>query len=315
MSKVDIIVPCYNEEEVITTTCEKLTSILQKMISKGIIESNSKIILVDDGSSDATWGKILEISKNHTIVCGVKLSKNFGHQYALLAGMTTAYENNADAIISIDADLQDDPMKMFNFVNEFNSGYDIVYGVRDQRDTDTLFKKTTAGLFYFLMDSLGTSLVPNHADYRLLSRRALKALLDYKEENLFLRGIVPTIGFSSTKVFYRREARIAGESKYPLRKMIAFALDGITSFSSFPLKLVTYMGFMSFLIGFIMFIYAVYRKVTGGVVLGWTSLMTSVWILGGIQLLSLGVIGEYIGKTFVETKRRPRYFVDHIINK
>lgn len=315
MSKVDIIVPCYNEEEVITTTCEKLTSILQKMISKGIIESNSKIILVDDGSSDATWGKILEISKNHTIVCGVKLSKNFGHQYALLAGMTTAYENNADAIISIDADLQDDPMKMFNFVNEFNSGYDIVYGVRDQRDTDTLFKKTTAGLFYFLMDSLGTSLVPNHADYRLLSRRALKALLDYKEENLFLRGIVPTIGFSSTKVFYRREARIAGESKYPLRKMIAFALDGITSFSSFPLKLVTYMGFMSFLIGFIMFIYAVYRKVTGGVVLGWTSLMTSVWILGGIQLLSLGVIGEYIGKTFVETKRRPRYFIDHIINK
>jgi glycosyltransferase involved in cell wall biosynthesis len=307
--RLGIIVPCFNEEEVLNETCKELTAIIETLIHKNKIRSDSFVLFVDDGSSDATWQLIEHDAATNRYVRGLKLSRNFGHQNALIAGMDTAAPA-VDCCITIDADLQDDVRAIEPFIDQYHQGCDIVYGVRKSRKTDTFFKKNTALAFYRLMNRMGVHLIPNHADYRLMSKRAMNELANYREENLFLRGIVPLLGFRSAKVYYDRRPRLAGQSKYPLKKMIAFAIDGITSFSIVPIKLVMSLGFLLVLIGIGIGIYAFVGWLLGHTISGWTSLILSIWLVGGMQLVAIGVIGEYIGKIFKETKKRPRYTIE-----
>ena len=304
-----IVVPCYNEELVLEKTTQELTRVLDKLVVKNKINSKSIILYVDDGSKDSTWEVIEKLTDLNAYVQGLKLSRNFGHQGALIAGLETA-RDFSDCVISIDADLQDDVDAIEMFIDKFNEGYEIVYGVRDKRDTDTFFKRNTALFYYKLMGKLGVNLVPNHADYRLLSKRALDEFVKYQEENIFIRGIIPLLGFKSAKVYYDRKERFAGESKYPLKKMLAFAFDGITSFSIAPVRFVTFLGFVLVFVGIVIAIYTLCSKIFSYTISGWTSLMLSVWLVGGVQLLAIGIIGEYIGKIFKETKRRPRYTIE-----
>lgn len=304
-----IVVPCYNEEEVLPETTKELGQILNNLIAKKKIASNSKILFVNDGSKDNTWEIISSYSKKLDYVTGIKFTRNYGHQNALLAGMSLAVKYS-DMIITIDADLQDDVNAIYKMVDKFIEGYDVVYGVRNSRDTDSFFKKHTALMYYSLMKKMGVNLVPDSADYRLLSKRATEALLHYKERNLFLRGMVPLVGYKSTKVYYPRKERYAGTSKYPLKKMIHFALDGITSFSIAPIHLIMTMGIVVMLISIVLMIYTIIEKIQGHIVPGWSSLMISIWFLGGVQLISVSVIGEYIGKVFTEVKHRPRFNIE-----
>ena len=303
-----LVIPCYNEEEVLHETSKRLLEKMNTMIASEFISNKSKILFVNDGSTDKTWSIIEELHSKNDIFSGMNLSRNRGHQTALLAGLMTAKEYSG-MTISLDADLQDDVDVIDKFVAQYYDGCDIVYGVRSSRQTDALFKRITALAFYKFMRTLGVDMVYNHADYRLMSKRALEGLSEYKEVNLFLRGLVPLIGYKYSIVEYERHERFAGESKYPLKKMIAFALDGITSLSIKPIRIITGLGFTIFFISVIALIYSLVVKFTGNTVTGWTSLTLSIWMLGGIQLLSLGVIGEYVGKMYNETKRRPRFII------
>lgn len=307
-----LVVPCYNEEQVLPETAARLTAKLQGMIDGGTVSAESRILLVNDGSRDRTWEMIADLHKQNRLVNGVKLSRNKGHQNAVLAGLMTAMPL-CDMAISLDADLQDDVDIIDQFVAEYYGGSDIVYGVRNSRATDTAFKRTTALGFYKVMKALGVDIVENHADYRLMSRRALEGLAEFSEVNLFLRGIVPLIGYKSAVVKYDRHERFAGESKYPLKKMLAFAFDGITSFSVKPIRLITTLGFVIFAVSLLVLLYSLIVWVLGKTVAGWTTIVGSIWMIGGIQLLSLGIIGEYIGKIYGEVKRRPRYIIEDIL--
>jgi polyisoprenyl-phosphate glycosyltransferase len=304
-----IVVPCYNEQEVLPETMNQLKTLLSEMIKESKISENSRLLLVDDGSKDSTWDIIYKESIQGNLVRGVKLAINVGHQNALLAGLFSA-KGMADCVISIDADLQDDIGVIRDFVEKFKEGYQVVYGVRSRRDSDSFFKRSTAEGFYKLMRKMGVNLIYNHADYRLMSKRAIEELERYQESNLFLRGIVPLIGFKSTSVYYERKERLAGETKYPLKKMLAFALDGITSFSVTPIRFVLLVGCLSFLVSMVFGAYFLSLKFFGNTETGWTSLITSIWLIGGLQLIGLGLVGEYIGKIYKETKRRPKYNVD-----
>lgn len=307
-----VVVPCYNEEEVLPNTSDALIGQIKEMVGCGIISEESKILFVDDGSSDKTWSLISKISNSEESVEGIKLSHNQGHQNALFAGMMYV-RNKCDCMISIDADLQDDITVFPEFIKKFNEGCDVVYGVRNERKKDSAFKRFTAQGFYKFMNLMGAETVYNHADYRLMSRRALEALSEYKEVNLFLRGIVPLIGFKSDSVLYARKERTAGETKYPLKKMINFALDGITSFSVKPIRLISAFGMLCSILSMGGLLYALISYFFGYTVPGWTALTCSIWLLGGIQLLSIGVLGEYIGKIFSEVKHRPLYFIEEIV--
>ncbi|MEH7885655.1 glycosyltransferase family 2 protein [Bacillus sp. JJ1609] len=304
-----IVVPCYNEEEVLQETIEQLRTIMHEMVSNSNVSEKSKILFVDDGSKDHTWDMIYKESLKGEYVKGLKLSRNVGHQNALLAGLFTA-KDASDCLITIDADLQDDVNAIIEMVSKYKEGYEVVYGVRSKRDSDSFFKRSTAEGFYMVMGKLGVKLVFNHADFRLMSRRAVDELENFAEANMFLRGIVPLIGFSSTSVFYERKKRIAGETKYPLKKMFAFAFDGITSFSVTPIRFVLLVGCISFFVSMAFGAYFLALKFFGNTQLGWTSLITSIWLIGGLQLIALGLVGEYIGKIYKETKRRPKYIVD-----
>lgn len=307
-----MVVPCYNEEAVLPLTMQTLTGVLSRLVQDRVVSAESRILLVDDGSRDATWLTIVQERERNHWIAGLKLSRNAGHQKALLAGLMYA-KNFAECVVSLDADLQDDVAVVRQFVEQFRDGCDIVYGVRDNRDNDTYFKRWSAEFFYKLMRRMGIPLVYNHADYRLMSRRALDYLSQFPESNLFLRGIVPLIGFPSSVVPYRRLERAAGVTKYPLRKMLSFAWDGITSFSMKPMRLVTALGFVSLGASALAGLYALLSKLLGQTVSGWTSLMLSVWFVGSVQLLGLGVIGEYIGKIYSEVKRRPPYIIEQVL--
>lgn len=309
-----LVIPCYNEQEVLPETARRLTEKLSAMARAGIISKDSRVLLVDDGSRDDTWNVIRHLHADNPMFSGLKLAHNRGHQNALIAGLMTAKEQ-CDIAISLDADLQDDVEAIDRFVAEYRDGSDIVYGVRSARTKDTAFKRGTAVGYYRVLKWLGVEIVENHADYRLMSRRALDALSEYGEVNLFLRGIVPLIGFRSSVVLYERNERFAGESKYPLKKMIAFALDGMTSFSVKPIRIITALGVFIFAASVICLLWILFTKLLGYTVTGWTTLMGSIWALGGIQLLCLGIIGEYIGKLYQEVKHRPRYLVEEVLNK
>ena len=310
-----IVIPCYKEEAVLPETSKRLREKMNALRAAGKISGHSRVMFVNDGSSDQTWPIISRLHEQEPeMFSGVNLSRNRGHQNALLAGLLTAV-NYADMIISMDADLQDDINAVDAMVDAYHEGYEIVYGVRSKREKDTFFKRFTAEGFYKVMKALGVDIVFNHADYRLMSRRAVEGLSQFSEVNLFLRGIVPQIGYKWTTVSYERAERFAGESKYPLKKMIAFAADGITSFSVKPIRLVFSAGVVVFLISLVMLLYALVSKLAGHTSAGWTSLMGSIWLLGGIQLLGLGIIGEYIGKIYNETKRRPRFIIESVLNK
>lgn len=304
-----IVVPCFNEEEVFSETALQLSTLLKNLITQHTISKRSSILFVDDGSKDSTWDLISSENKQNPFVKGLKLARNVGHQNALLAGLEIASQQS-DCVVSIDADLQDDISIIHTFIEKFKEGNDIVYGVRDCRNTDTYFKRTTALGFYRFMEKIGIKLVPNHADYRLLSKRALIELLKFKETNLFLRGLIPLIGFQSSIVYYHRKERFAGESKYPLKKMLSFAFDGITSFSVTPIRFVTFIGFLSLVLSAMAGGYSFVQAMLGNTKSGWTSLMISIWFVGGIQLLGIGMIGEYIGKIYQEVKRRPKYAIE-----
>lgn len=303
-----IVVPCYNEEEVLPETSSRLRAKVEALITQGQISDKSRILFVNDGSKDRTWTVIRALHQDCPLFCGVDLTRNRGHQNALLAGLMTAMER-ADLVISMDADLQDDVDAVDAMVAKYHEGCDIVYGVRSSRKKDTFFKRFTAESFYRLMNILGANVVFNHADYRLMSKSALEGLAQFKEVNLFLRGIVPMIGYNTATVEYERGERFAGESKYPLKKMLAFAMEGITSLSTKPIRLITGLGFFIFLVSIIMLIYSIVRWATGATIVGWASVVCSVWAIGGLILLSLGVIGEYIGKIYLETKARPRFLI------
>ena len=309
---VYFVIPCYNEEAVLPETVKRLTEKLQSMASQGLAGEKSRMLLVDDGSKDKTWQLISQYNRENPYVEGVKLAHNRGHQNALLCGLMTA-KDRCDCAISLDADLQDDTDALDQFVQKYLEGCDVVYGVRNKRDTDTWFKRTTAEGFYKVMQLLGVDVVFNHADYRLMSKRALEALSEYREVNLFLRGIVPLIGYRSDYVYYDRHERFAGESKYPLKKMLSFAMEGITSLSTRPIRYITMLGFLIFLVSILMLIYSVVRWATGDTIIGWASVICSVWAIGGLILLSLGVIGEYIGKIYLETKGRPRFLIREVL--
>ena len=303
-----IVVPCYNEEAVLAETTRRLLEVMQRVAEKHA-DLQGRIVYVDDGSRDSTWALIGSLSKQHPQVMGLKLAHNAGHQHALWAGLEWAAAH-ADAAISIDADLQDDVNVIPEMIDLFLGGKDIVYGVRRDRPTDTWFKRTTALAFYKLMSKLGGDIVYNHADYRLMSRRTLAALMTYGERNLFLRGMVRTLGFPQAMVYYDRGERFAGESKYPLRKMLAFAIDGITSFSVRPLRLISIVGLSFMLVALAVIVYGLVAWLCGRTIQGWTSLLVSLWFIGGAILVALGVIGEYVGKIYAEVKRRPRYFIE-----
>ena len=308
-----IVIPCYKEQEVLHETAHRLKDKMESLISAGKISPESHVLFVNDGSTDQTWPIICELHKADPLFSGVDLSRNRGHQNALLAGLMTA-KDRADMVISMDADLQDDINAVDAMVDKFYSGCDIVYGVRSSRKKDTFFKKFTAEGFYRVMNFLGADTVFNHADYRLMSKRALEGLAQFREVNLFLRGIVPMIGYQTGVVEYERGERFAGESKYPLKKMLAFAMEGITSLSTKPIRYITLLGFLVFLVSILMLIYSVVRWAGGATVLGWASVICSVWAIGGLILLSLGVIGEYIGKIYLETKARPRFLIREVLD-
>ncbi len=312
--KLMVVIPCYNEEEVLPETSRRLVEKMASLVNKGLITPESRVLLVNDGSRDRTWEMICELHKANPLFEGVKLSRNCGHQNALLAGLMTA-RNRCDISISMDADLQDDMDAMDRFIEKYNEGCDVVYGVRNKRETDTFFKRETALMFYRLMKGLGVDITYNHADYRLMSNRALNALAQFGEVNLFLRGLAPLVGFQSDVVTYDRSERFAGESKYPFKKMLAFAIDGITSFSVKPLRLITSVGLGIFVVSLFMLLYTLISWITGQTVVGWTSTLASIWMIGGIQLLSLGIIGEYVGKIYNETKRRPRFIIERYLNE
>lgn len=308
-----IVVPCYNEEEVLGETSKRLLDLMRRMKEEGILNNKSRICFVDDGSKDKTWEIIDSLAKEHTEISGIKLSVNAGHQNALLGGLMTV-KNDCDCTISIDADLQDDIEIIPDMVKDFINGFDVVYGVRNKRTTDTFFKRTTAVAFYKLINMMGVKIVFNHADFRLMSRRALDALSEFPERNLFLRGMAPLVGFKSNCRYYDRAERFAGESKYPLKKMISFAFDGITSFSVSPIRMISFLGGLVCVISVIMAAYTLFEKFFRDTGAGWASIMMSIWFIGGVNLLSVGLIGEYIGKIYKEVKRRPRYIVEAYVN-
>lgn len=307
---LSIVVPCYNEQDVFSLCLNELSSRINEMKNKGKIDRESQIVFVDDGSKDNTWRLIEEASRGSRLVKGVKLSRNKGHQTALMAGLSSC--TTSDITVSIDADLQDDTTVIEKMVDSYISGHDIVYGVRNDRTSDSFFKKFTAEAFYKVMTKLGVNQVENHADFRLLSRRALNSLLQYKEQNLYIRGLIPLIGYPSDKVYYSRHERAAGESKYPLRKMLALALEGITSFSVTPLRIVTALGFIISILSSIGVIYTLAQYFLGHTVSGWASMILAVLFIGGVQMLCLGVIGEYIGKIYIESKKRPKFFISEV---
>jgi len=304
-----IVIPCYNEEDVLEETSKRLKVKMNKLVENKIISNKSKVLFVNDGSKDKTWKLIESIEKKEKYFTGISLSRNRGHQNALLAGLLTAKEK-ADVIISMDADLQDDIEAIDKMLEKYNDGADIVYGVRNSRKKDTLFKKTTAQGFYKIMKLFGVDIVYNHADYRLTTKKVLDELEKYNEVNLFLRGIFPLIGFKSEIVYYERGERFAGESKYPLKKMIHFAWDGITSFTIKPLHFIFSIGIIIFIVSILIMIYSLVRKVTGNTVSGWTFLSISIWFIASLQMISIGIIGEYIGKIYMEVKHRPRYCIE-----
>ena len=312
MNRLFCVIPCYNEQEVLPETSKRLEAKLKDLIAAGKISDDSRILFVNDGSKDNTWNIIKDLHEKNEIFQGINLSKNMGHQNALLAGLMTA-KDLCDAAISLDADLQDDINAIDGMVDKFIDGCDVVYGVRSKRATDTFFKKFTAESFYKLMNSMGANTVYNHADYRLMSRRALMALAEFGEVNLFLRGIVPMVGFKSDVVYYERAERFAGESKYPLKKMLSFAIEGITSLSTKPIKIITGLGFFIFFVSIVVLIYSLVRHFTGQTIPGWTTTVLSVWAIGGLIMISLGVIGEYIGKIYLETKNRPRFIIESYV--
>ena len=313
-TKLIIVVPCYNEEEVLQETTRQLSTVLSSMEQEGTI-TEGKLLYVDDGSRDATWHIIEQLSTENPRVMGLKLAHNVGHQQALWAGLEWAANAPFDAVVSIDADLQDDVQAIVEMTERFNEGTDIVYGVRKERKTDTFFKKHTAQAFYKLMQTMGGDVVYNHADFRLMSKRALQALVAHPERNLFLRGIVRSLGYPSDFVYYDRHERFAGESKYPLSKMLNFAIDGITSFSVKPLRLITTFGLLFMFVAIVIIGYALYEHLIGHTIVGWTSLLVSMWFIGGAILTAIGIIGEYIGKIYKEVKRRPRYFIEKQITQ
>lgn len=314
MARLAIVVPCYNEEEVLKIASEALRGILTELIAKGKISSNSFVLFVNDGSKDKTWELIEEEHKLYPdMVYGLKLAGNVGHQYALTAGLNCA-KDMCDISVSIDADLQDDISVIEEMVDKFHEGNDIVYGVRKKRTTDTFFKRFTAQSFYKLMNMMGVKTVYNHADFRLLSKRAMEAFSEFKESNLFIRGIIPNIGYNSDCVYYDRKERVAGESKYPLKKMLQLAFNGISSFSVKPITFITNLGAFIILLSLIAAIYAFISYFTGNVEKGWTSLILSIWFIGGVQLLCIGLIGQYIGKIYMEVKQRPRYIVEKLLD-
>ena len=309
-----LVIPCYNEEAVLRETARQLLEKMNSMFDREMISRKSRIMFVNDGSKDKTWEIIEELHASNPIYSGVKLSRNKGHQNALLAGLMTAKEK-ADMTISLDADLQDDVDVIDQMVEKYYQGNDVVYGVRSARKTDTFFKKFTAQGFYKLMQAMGVEIVYNHADYRLMSKRAMEGLSQFKEVNLFLRGIVPLIGYKSDVVTYERHERFAGESKYPLKKMLAFATDGITSFSIKPIRLITTCGILIFAISLVMLLYFLIVHFMGRTVAGWTSMIVSIWAIGGLQLLAIGIVGEYIGKIYLETKERPKYIIETVLDE
>ena len=307
-----IVVPCYNEQEVLPETSKRLKAKLEQLITAGKISEKSRVLFVNDGSKDRTWEIISALHQQSPLFCGVDLTRNRGHQNALLAGLMTA-KDKADAVISMDADLQDDVEAVDQMVDKFLEGVDIVYGVRSSRKKDRFFKRTTAEGFYRVMNALGAETVFNHADYRLMSKRALEGLEQFREVNLFLRGIVPMIGYRTDVVEYERGERFAGESKYPLKKMLSFAMEGVTSLSVKPLRMITGLGFLIFLVSLVMIVYNLARWAMGATVTGWASLACSLWALGGLILLAMGVVGEYVGKIYLETKGRPRFLIRQVL--
>lgn len=315
MKKKDIlylVIPCYNEQEVLQETEKRLTEKLNRMISEGLVSEKSRMVFVDDGSKDETWNIIRRMYEQNTLVLGIKSSRNRGHQNTLLEGLMTV-KDECDMVVSMDADLQDDIEVLDQFVTRYYEGCDIVYGVRSARRTDTFFKKYTAEGFYKMMGHMGVEIVYNHADYRLMSHRALHALEEFEEVNLFLRGMVPLLGFKSGIVTYERHERFAGESKYPLKKMLSFAMDGITSLSVKPIRFISAMGVLLFAVSIILLIYYIAGYFMGNTVQGWATLVVSIWGIGGLELLAIGIIGEYIGKIYLESKHRPRYIVEEFL--
>ena len=309
MIKLYLAIPCYNEEAVLRDSAAKLLRKYETMMTEHKITFDSRIVFIDDGSRDRTWQIIEELHGENPVFQGIKLTRNRGHQNALLCGLMTL-KDKADAVISIDADLQDDIEVFDEMVAKFEEGCDVVYGVRSKRETDTFFKRFTAEAFYKILNRMGAKVIFNHADFRLMSRRALEAFSLYKETNIFLRGMVPLIGYKSDIVTYERSERLAGESKYPLKKMLALAWEGITSLSIQPIRIITWAGLIIFLISLVMIIYSLISYFVGAAVSGWASTLCSIWALGGLQLLAIGIIGEYIGKIYLEAKRRPRYIVE-----
>ncbi|MDD2647409.1 MAG: glycosyltransferase family 2 protein [Eubacteriales bacterium] len=308
-----VVIPCYKEEAVLPETAKRMKEKMLSLIASGKISGDSRVLFVNDGSKDKTWQIIRELHESDSLFSGINLSRNRGHQNALLAGLTIAL-SFADVTVSMDADLQDDINAIDKMIDEYHAGYDVVYGVRSKRETDSALKRFTAEMFYKFMKLMGAEVVFNHADYRLMSKRALEGLMQFKEVNLFLRGIVPQIGYPFTTVEYERAERFAGESKYPLKKMLSFAFDGISSFSVKPIKIVLHTGIVVFLVSIIMLIIVLVQHLTGHTTTGWTSLMGSLWLLGGIQLISIGLIGEYVGKVYSEVKARPRFIIQDILN-
>ena len=311
LKELAIIVPCYNEEAVLPQSIKTLVALREALIKKELIAKTSKLVFINDGSHDATWKIITKEHAKNPFIKGISFSRNFGHQAALLAGM---YNTEADIYITIDADLQDDPRVVEDMVKSYYEGYEVVYGVRNRRDTDTCFKRNTALLFYKLMSLLGVELVANHADYRLLSRRAVEAMSKFTEKNLFLRAIVPLIGFKSCNVYYDRQKRAAGTTKYPLKKMVLFALKGISSFSTVPLHLITLFGIIISIISFFLMLWTICAYFSGSTIVGWASLMSVITFFSGITILFMGIIGEYIASIFVEVKNRPTYIIDETLD-
>lgn len=309
-----LVVPCFNEEDVLPDTTKELTDLLKRLIQESLVSEESRILYVNDGSKDFTWKLICQYHRDNPFVCGINLAGNVGHQNALMAGLETA-KAIGDMIVSIDADLQDDISVIPDMIKKYQQGYDIIYGVRNERKTDSWFKRTTALAFYKLMNGLGVKSVFNHADFRLMSRRAVEQLCLYRERNLFLRGIVPQLGYQTESVYYERHARKAGESKYPLKKMIGLAVDGITSFSVKPVRSLILLGSFFLLIALGILIYVLSVIIVGKAVSGWASLMLSLWFIGGCILLGLGIIGEYVGKIYYEVKDRPRYIIEQSLLK
>lgn len=314
MDRLALVVPCYNEEAVMKISSEALRGVLEDLIRKKKIAEDSFVLFVDDGSKDRTWELIEEEHRLHSNIKGLKLAGNVGHQFALTAGLITA-RDCSDVTVSIDADLQDDVAVIEEMIDKFHEGNDIVYGVRKDRSSDTFFKRFTAQSFYKLMAMMGVKTVYNHADFRLMSRRAVEQFSKYRETNLFLRGMMPLIGYQTDCVYYERKERVAGESKYPLKKMLALAFNGISSFSVKPISLITTLGIGIIVLSFLAAVYALWSYFTGRVTAGWTSLILSIWFLGGVQLVSIGLIGQYIGKIYIEVKQRPRYNIETFLDE